>query len=54
MAARDKREETGDQAGDPREGQPSPLDHHRGRREELTPVVRGDQTKQDDSSSEGD
>jgi hypothetical protein len=54
MAARDKRQEAGDKARDPRERQPSPLDHHRGSREELTPVVRGDEAKHDDSAPQGD
>jgi len=54
MAARDKREDSGERSGDPTEREPSPLDHHRGRREELTPLVRGDDSKPDDSSAERD
>jgi hypothetical protein len=54
MAARDKRDETGEPAGDQSGQEPFPLDHHLGHREELTPLRPGDDAELEKESRERD
>jgi hypothetical protein len=54
MAARDKREETGEKAGDHGDRDLSPLDHHLGHREEPIPLGPGDEPETDGPSGKRD
>lgn len=54
MAARDKREDAGDQAGGKGDRDRSPLDHHLGHREELTPLRPGDEAGAEEEPGERD